>query len=618
MFMKGVGRSLILFFCVSLGLAACGGGGGGGSSGSATDKPTQVAPPQISTQPASVSVTEGQSANFSAVAQGDGTLTYQWQRAADANAAFQDISGATASTYAIAQTSISDAGARFRVVVTNAGGSSTSAAVTLSVTVKPASGIPTATGPYVTTMASGTSELFMTSATAIGGANISTTHVQALLADDGRALVRLGVQASASPGSTPVFSHEFIASQTAAGVWGSTEQLAADFGYGLSANAQGWVGLELLSATQAQFNASQTMAQGVGAKLLAAPNYIKVSNTNDQLPVATLGVDGTQYLSWASNRYVGGTQTAGWDYLVTPLAVDGTVGTSTTIYSEGSWDVDWPILSEGAPDVRTLVYRGRQTSAPAETSSWLRVASANVVTGAALTAQPTIATPNSFCFPIKAYTSGAITAALWGESANSGSECRLHVTTRDNRNVAMRVNDQVMTDVGEYVAQAWASLDDQGNLNVVWSSRGNSSLKQRGTQLPNPTGSSPAPIWTAMSQLKDDGNVVVTPAAIGLGDYASTALRVGPKGHIAVAYARQIDPTLAVETVVVKVYTPGVGWSAEKQVFSAPGYIQIGPDNLSVSSAGKVMVAYTAQHYCADTKLICQSDVLHLLAVVLQ
>ena len=84
--------------------------------------------PTIGTHPASRTVSVGQPATFSVSATGTGTLSYQWQR----NGA--DIEGATGSSYTLAAATAGDSGARFRVIVTNAAGSATSNAATLTVT----------------------------------------------------------------------------------------------------------------------------------------------------------------------------------------------------------------------------------------------------------------------------------------------------------------------------------------------------------------------------------------------------------------------------------------------------------------------------------------------------
>jgi glucose/arabinose dehydrogenase len=83
--------------------------------------------PSITQHPASRTVSVGQSASFTVAASGAPPLTYQWQRNGS------PISGATGATYTLPTTTLSDSGAQFRAVVSNASGSATSNAATLTV-----------------------------------------------------------------------------------------------------------------------------------------------------------------------------------------------------------------------------------------------------------------------------------------------------------------------------------------------------------------------------------------------------------------------------------------------------------------------------------------------------
>jgi hypothetical protein len=74
-----------------------------------------------------VSVTAPAAASFSVVASGDAPLSYQWRRNG------VDIAGATSASYVLDPTAVSDNGATFDVVVSNAAGSATSSAATLTV-----------------------------------------------------------------------------------------------------------------------------------------------------------------------------------------------------------------------------------------------------------------------------------------------------------------------------------------------------------------------------------------------------------------------------------------------------------------------------------------------------
>jgi hypothetical protein len=93
-----------------------------------TVNPAPVAP-TITTQPASRTVTAGQTATFSVTASGTAPLSYQWRKNGVA------ISGATAASYTTPPTTSADSGAQFTVVVSNSAGSVTSTPATLTVNV---------------------------------------------------------------------------------------------------------------------------------------------------------------------------------------------------------------------------------------------------------------------------------------------------------------------------------------------------------------------------------------------------------------------------------------------------------------------------------------------------
>jgi photosystem II stability/assembly factor-like uncharacterized protein len=83
--------------------------------------------PAITQQPASTTVTVGQMATFSVGATGSAPLAYQWQRNGT------PITGANGASYTTGATVLGDSGATYRVVVSNAAGTVTSADATLTV-----------------------------------------------------------------------------------------------------------------------------------------------------------------------------------------------------------------------------------------------------------------------------------------------------------------------------------------------------------------------------------------------------------------------------------------------------------------------------------------------------
>jgi hypothetical protein len=152
---------------------------------------TSAVAPAITTQPASQTVTAGQTASFSVAATGTAPLSYQWMKNGTT------MSGATSSSYTTPATTSSDNGAQFTVVVSNTVGSVTSNAATLTVntsavapaiTTQPAGQMVTAgqTASF-SVAATGTAPLsyrWMKNGTAISGATSSSYTTPATTSSD--------------------------------------------------------------------------------------------------------------------------------------------------------------------------------------------------------------------------------------------------------------------------------------------------------------------------------------------------------------------------------------------------------------------------------------------------
>ena len=90
--------------------------------------------PTVTTQPASQTVTAGQTATFTAAASGNPTPTVQWQVSTDSGSTFSDITGATSTTLTLSNTTTAQNGDEYRAVFTNSVGTATTNAATLTVT----------------------------------------------------------------------------------------------------------------------------------------------------------------------------------------------------------------------------------------------------------------------------------------------------------------------------------------------------------------------------------------------------------------------------------------------------------------------------------------------------
>jgi hypothetical protein len=93
--------------------------------------------PVVLAAPSDATVASGASVSFTATASGDPAPTLQWQVSTNGGVNWTDVSGATASPYTFTA-SAADTGKKYRVVFTNASGSTTSTAATLTVTVNTA------------------------------------------------------------------------------------------------------------------------------------------------------------------------------------------------------------------------------------------------------------------------------------------------------------------------------------------------------------------------------------------------------------------------------------------------------------------------------------------------
>ena len=93
--------------------------------------------PAITKQPASILANEGQSAAFEATASGFPAPSVQWEVSANGGGSWSPLEGATSAQLTIAKVTEAENGLEYRAVFSNAAGSVTSAAATLSVQAPP-------------------------------------------------------------------------------------------------------------------------------------------------------------------------------------------------------------------------------------------------------------------------------------------------------------------------------------------------------------------------------------------------------------------------------------------------------------------------------------------------
>ena len=176
-----------------------------GCGSSSNPGPVGATAPTISTQPSSQTVNSGQTATFTVAATGTAPLSYQWQKGGTS------LAGATSASYTTLATTAADDGSQFKVTVSNAAGSVTSNAATLTVDSPPS----ITTQPANQTVLSGQTATFTVAASSTlalsyqwqkGGVNISGataasyTTPATTVADDGS---QFRVTVSNAGGSVP-------------------------------------------------------------------------------------------------------------------------------------------------------------------------------------------------------------------------------------------------------------------------------------------------------------------------------------------------------------------------------------------------------------------------------
>lgn len=95
--------------------------------------PAECAAPTITLQPQARAVIAPATASFSVAASGEPAPAFRWQSSSDGGTTFVDIPGATAAIYTTPPTTTAGSGVLYRVVLSNAAGSLTSAAAVLTV-----------------------------------------------------------------------------------------------------------------------------------------------------------------------------------------------------------------------------------------------------------------------------------------------------------------------------------------------------------------------------------------------------------------------------------------------------------------------------------------------------
>ena len=281
--------------------------------------------PSITTQPANQSVTAGQTASFSVIANGTAPLSYQWKKNGSA------ISGATASSYTTPATTTSDSGAQFTVTVTNTAGNATSSAATLTVNAPAGqlSAVPSSAGfGNVTTGTSNSQTIKLTNS---GGSSVSISQANAT--GTGFSVTGLTLPATIAAGQSLNFNVVF-APTSAGSVTGSVSLVsnAANSPLAISLSGTGIAPTFLLGASPTSLSFGSVNVNSNSSLTTSVTN-----NGNSDVKISSVATTGAGFTAsgLSSGATLSAGQSATLDVTFAPTA-SGSASGSITIASNAS------------------------------------------------------------------------------------------------------------------------------------------------------------------------------------------------------------------------------------------------------------------------------------------
>ena len=327
-------------------------------------------PPQITTQPASQTLTAGSTVTFSIAATGSTPLYYQWRF----NGA--DIAGATATSYTRTNVQTNDAGT-YSCTVSNAAGTATSAGAVLTINTAPRITAP----PQSQTIIAGSNATFNVSASGtaplyyqwrFNGTNIpgatasSCTRTNAQAADAGN----YAVVVSNTAGS--------ITSEPAALIVQFVMNVSATYGGRVTKNPDqpSYPLNSIVTLTAAPVSVFSFTGWSGGASGTNNPLMVVVTNTmnivaNFSSPVADLIVDNPQATftgTWSTDTAAGDKYSTNYRTASSATTVSATSRFTPYISTAGWYDVyAWfPTISRGATAVPFLISSRRRYESQCE------------------------------------------------------------------------------------------------------------------------------------------------------------------------------------------------------------------------------------------------------------
>ncbi|QIK62200.1 hypothetical protein G7068_02530 [Leucobacter viscericola] len=138
-------------------------GDGNSATTASAELTVNIVPVLVVTNPANQTVSDGDTASFSAVASGSQPITVQWQSSTDGGTTWADVTGATDTTYTTPATVLADSGTQFRAVFTGPGAANSAISQAATLTVNPVP-VLVVTGPTDQTVTVGDTASFVAAA----------------------------------------------------------------------------------------------------------------------------------------------------------------------------------------------------------------------------------------------------------------------------------------------------------------------------------------------------------------------------------------------------------------------------------------------------------------------
>jgi len=452
--------------------------------------------PGILTQPASVTVTAGATASFSVTATGTPAPSYQWQQKAPGAGPFTAINNATSASYTTGLTAVVNSGTQYECVVTNASGSLTSSAATLTVN-------PTPVAPSITTQPVSTTVTAPAAATfTVAATGVPAPSYQWMQSVNGGAYANINGATSASYTtlSTTLANsgtqYECVVTNGSGSVTSNAATLTVDTVPGI-----------LTQPASVTVTAGATATFTVAASGAPAPNYQWLESVNGGAYTNINGATSASYITSATTLANSGTQ---YECVVTNGSGSVTSNAATLTVDTVPNIITQPVsVTVTAPATATFTLAA--TGTPAPSYQWMQsvnsgaFASINGATSASYTTGATTTANSGTQYEcVVTNASGTVTS----------SQATLTVTGLPNVAITSPADNSTLT-VGPDLTITASANETNGTITTVFFYNGPSLL-----------GSTSTPPYSYTITNAPVGTYILTALATDQNDNSTTSIPI--------------------------------------------------------------------------------------------